>query len=197
MFPIYNITNKNCKLSAAIKYYFKKTYPCCVRTNGTSMLCDALRRSPPISANLAKSVSRSWSANRADRRDSNKRTSSRRFFNSNGGWNKNKTKFKFYGDWYIAGIRVTELSFCHFEYQTIRNDKELQWKLFKSYDIYMQCCCIYISTKLTRSSISSTMQLNWFAQWKCCTKCRPVCANTERHKTVSWNYIFRSVKAYR
>lgn len=49
------------------------------------MLWDARRRSLAISANLAKSVSES--ANRAERLDSNKRTSSKRFFNSIGGYN--------------------------------------------------------------------------------------------------------------
>lgn len=63
---------------------FTTAYPCCCNTNGTSMLCDARRLSPAMSAKRAKSVSRSWSANRADRRDSNNRTSSKRFFKVSG-----------------------------------------------------------------------------------------------------------------
>lgn len=64
------------------------TYPYCVRANGTSILCDARRRSFAISANLAKSVS--VSAKRAERLDSSKRTSSKRIFKSIGGYNLKK-----------------------------------------------------------------------------------------------------------
>lgn len=60
------------------------THPFCVNANGTSILCDGRLLSPAMSANWAKFVSRSWSANRAERRDSSNRTSSRRFFNSTG-----------------------------------------------------------------------------------------------------------------
>lgn len=69
------------------------TYPCCcANAIGTSMLFDALRRSFAISASFAKSVSRSWSAKRAERLDSNKRTSSRRFFTSIGGCKNRQRK---------------------------------------------------------------------------------------------------------
>ena len=64
------------------------TYPYCVNVNGTSMEFDARRLSFAMSASLAKSVSES--AKRADRRDSNRRTSSNRFFNSIGGCNAKK-----------------------------------------------------------------------------------------------------------
>lgn len=65
--------------------YEKKrfTYPHCVIVNGTSIELDARRLSFTISANLAKSVS--VSAKRADRRDSNRRTSSNFFLRSIGG----------------------------------------------------------------------------------------------------------------
>lgn len=49
------------------------------------MELDARRLSFAMSASLAKSVSES--AKRADRRDSRRRTSSKRFFNSIGGYN--------------------------------------------------------------------------------------------------------------
>lgn len=62
---------------------FFVAYPNCVSVRGTSMECDARRRSFAMSANLAKSVSES--ANRAERLDSNKRISSKRFFSSIGG----------------------------------------------------------------------------------------------------------------
>lgn len=64
------------------------TYPYCVNVNGTSMELDARRLSFAMSASLAKSVSES--AKRADRRDSSRRTSSNRFFNSIGGCNGNR-----------------------------------------------------------------------------------------------------------
>lgn len=63
------------------------TYPFCVNCIGTSILCDdERRRSPAMSASRAKSVSRSWSAKRGERRDSDKRTSSNFLTNSNGVW---------------------------------------------------------------------------------------------------------------
>lgn len=72
------------------------THPlfCWANPSGTSMLCEALRRSPAMSANLAKSVSRSWSAKRADLLDSRRRTSSRRFFSSRWAWKKWKKGHK-------------------------------------------------------------------------------------------------------
>lgn len=70
----------------------KATYPYCVSANGTSMLCDARRRSLAMSANLAKSVSES--AKRAERRDSSKRTSSKRIFKSVGGYSREKKNRK-------------------------------------------------------------------------------------------------------
>lgn len=45
-----------------------------------------------MSASLAKSVSES--AKRADRRDSRRRTSSKRFFNSIGGYNENRIEYE-------------------------------------------------------------------------------------------------------
>lgn len=67
------------------------TYPFCVNCIGTSMLCDdERRRSPAISAKRAKSVSRSWSAKRGERRDSDKRTSSNFLTSSNDAWNEKK-----------------------------------------------------------------------------------------------------------
>lgn len=64
---------------------FRYAYPFCVNCIGTSMLCDdERRRSPAMSAKRAKSVSRSWSAKRGERRDSDKRTSSNFLTNSNG-----------------------------------------------------------------------------------------------------------------
>lgn len=68
------------------KYEYRlMTYPFCVNSIGTSMLCDdERRRSPAMSAKRAKSVSRSWSAKRGERRDSDKRTSSSFFTSSNG-----------------------------------------------------------------------------------------------------------------
>lgn len=54
------------------------------------MELDARRLSFAMSASLAKSVSES--AKRADRRDSSRRTSSNRFFNSIGGCNENEQK---------------------------------------------------------------------------------------------------------
>lgn len=68
------------------------TYPYCVSVNGTSIELDARRLSFAMSASLAKSVSES--AKRADRRDSRRRTSSKRFFNSIGGCNKNEREKK-------------------------------------------------------------------------------------------------------
>lgn len=57
------------------------------------MLCDdERRRSPAMSARRAKSVSRSWSAKRGERRDSDKRTSSNFFTNSIGAYNDKKTR---------------------------------------------------------------------------------------------------------
>lgn len=56
------------------------------------MLCDARRRSLAMSASLAKSVS--VSAKRAERRDSSKRTSSKRIFKSIGGYSFVKEKQK-------------------------------------------------------------------------------------------------------
>lgn len=57
------------------------------------MLCDEeRRRSPAMSAKRAKSVSRSWSAKRGERRDSDKRTSSSFLTNSNGAWNETEKK---------------------------------------------------------------------------------------------------------
>lgn len=56
------------------------------------MELDARRLSFAMSASLAKSVSES--AKRADRRDSSKRTSSNRFFNSIGGCNERKERKK-------------------------------------------------------------------------------------------------------
>lgn len=67
------------------------TYPFWVNANGTSILCDGRLLSPAMSASWAKLVSLPWSANRADRRDSSNRTSSRRFFNSEGNCKGHKT----------------------------------------------------------------------------------------------------------
>lgn len=72
-----------------IYFYFEyaleqeETYPNWVRANGTSIEWDERRRSFAMSANFAKSVSES--AKRAERLDSNKRISSRRFLISIGG----------------------------------------------------------------------------------------------------------------
>lgn len=62
-----------------------ETYPFGVNCNGISMLYDEeRRRSPAMSAKRAKSVSRSWSAKRGERRDSVRRTSSNFLTSSNG-----------------------------------------------------------------------------------------------------------------
>lgn len=61
---------------------------------GTSIECDARRRSFAMSANFAKSVSES--AKRADRLDSSKRISSNRFLSSMGAWNYSKKIIKKY-----------------------------------------------------------------------------------------------------
>lgn len=72
------------------------TYPFCVNCIGTSMLWDdERRRSPAMSAKRAKSVSRSWSAKRGERRDSDRRTSSNFLTNSNGAWNEIKIEKSF------------------------------------------------------------------------------------------------------
>lgn len=67
------------------------------------MVCEAvLLRSPAISANRAKSVS--WSAKRADLRDSNKRTSSSFFWTSNGSWNNNEKN-----SWLVKIVALNQL----------------------------------------------------------------------------------------
>lgn len=59
------------------------TYPNCASVSGTSIEFDERRLSFAMSANFAKSVSES--AKRAERLDSTKRISSRRFLSSIGG----------------------------------------------------------------------------------------------------------------
>lgn len=58
--------------------------------DGTSIVAEARRRSPAMSASLAKSVS--TSANLADLRDSSSRISSSFFFSSTGACNKIKSR---------------------------------------------------------------------------------------------------------
>lgn len=94
------------KLTKKYKETEMWTYPYCVSASGTSILWDARRRSLAISANLAKSVS--VSAKRAERLDSNKRTSSKRFFKSIGGckWKLKRKKKRLLWDGFAEWEKI-------------------------------------------------------------------------------------------
>lgn len=102
------------------------TYPFCVNcTNGTSMLYDAeRRRSPAMSAKRAKSVSRSWSAKRGERRDSDKRISSNFLTSSNDGWNEKKKmekiKFKFFYGYFLTIKQIKVQTFYKTKFRISR-----------------------------------------------------------------------------